>query len=87
VFSVQSVLRYYKQNNWSNELDVGQLPACKNTSTEAEDFFGIRHQALTGEDTQTEKIYDKKLKCEGGTASSGIMFVSSFVKAHVVSDT
>jgi hypothetical protein len=30
---------------------VGQLPAGKNMSTEAEEVFGIRHQAMTGEDT------------------------------------
>jgi hypothetical protein len=31
-------------------------------------------------------FYDKP-KCEDGMASSGIMFVSSFVKSHVLSDT
>jgi hypothetical protein len=29
---------------------VGQSPAGKNVSTEAEDIVGIRHQAPTGED-------------------------------------
>jgi hypothetical protein len=45
VFSVLSVLR------WSSGLVVGQSPAGKNVSTEAEEIFGIRHQATTGEDT------------------------------------
>jgi hypothetical protein len=29
---------------------MGQSPACKNVSTEAEDIVEIRHQATTGED-------------------------------------
>jgi hypothetical protein len=32
-------------------LVVGQPPAGKNVSTEAEDIVGIRHQATTGKDT------------------------------------
>jgi hypothetical protein len=40
-----------KQDNWSNELLVGQSPAGKYASTEAENIVGIRHQATTGEDT------------------------------------
>jgi hypothetical protein len=51
VFSLWPMPRCYKQDNWSNELVVGQLPASKNVSTEAEDTFGICHQATTGEDT------------------------------------
>jgi hypothetical protein len=43
--------RCYKQDIWSNELVVGQLPASKNVSTETEDFVQICHQATTGEDT------------------------------------
>jgi hypothetical protein len=39
-----------RDDNWSNELVVGQSPAGKNVSTEAEDIVGIRHQATTGED-------------------------------------
>jgi hypothetical protein len=50
VFSVQSLLRCYKQNNWSNELIVRQSPAGKNVSMEAEDIVGICNQARTGED-------------------------------------
>jgi hypothetical protein len=34
-----------------NELVVGQLPAGKNMSTEAEDIVGIHHQAVTGVNT------------------------------------
>jgi hypothetical protein len=48
---VRSVPRCYKQDNWSNELVVGQLPAGKNVSTEAEDIVKIRQHATTGENT------------------------------------
>jgi hypothetical protein len=51
VFSARSVPRCYKQDNWSNELVVGQSPAGKNVSTEAEDIVENPHQATTGEDT------------------------------------
>jgi hypothetical protein len=40
----------------ANELAVGQLPAGKNVSTEAEDIVGIRRQATTGEDTRDRRI-------------------------------
>jgi hypothetical protein len=43
--------RYYKQDSWSNELVVRQLPAAKNVNMEIEDFVGIRPQATTDEDT------------------------------------
>jgi hypothetical protein len=36
---------------------MGESPAGKDVSTEAEDTFGIRHQATTGETNQTEKTY------------------------------
>jgi hypothetical protein len=49
-FSVLSVPRCYKQDNWSNELVVGQSSVGKNVSTEAVDIVVIRHQATT-EDT------------------------------------
>jgi hypothetical protein len=45
VFSVRSVPRCYKQENCSNELILGQSPAGKNVSMEAEHIVGIRHQA------------------------------------------
>jgi hypothetical protein len=45
-----SVPRCYKQDSWSNELIVGQSPAGKNVSTEADDIVEICHQATTGED-------------------------------------
>jgi hypothetical protein len=51
VFSVLPVPRRYTQDNWDNELLVGQSSAVKNVSTEAEDIVGILHQATTGEDT------------------------------------
>jgi hypothetical protein len=51
VFSVLSVPRYYKQDNWSNELVVGPYHTGKNLSTEAEDIVWNCHQATTGEDT------------------------------------
>jgi hypothetical protein len=41
VFFVQSVLRYYKQDNWSNELVVRQTPAGKNVRTEADAIVGM----------------------------------------------
>jgi hypothetical protein len=50
VFSVRFMLRYYKQDNWSNELVVEQSPTGKNVRTEAEDVVRIRHQATAGED-------------------------------------
>jgi hypothetical protein len=51
VCSARSVPRYYKQDNWSDELVVGQSPAYKNVSTEAENIVRIRHQAMTDEET------------------------------------
>jgi hypothetical protein len=42
--------------SWSNELVVGQSPADKNLSTEAEDIVGIRHKATTGEHTADGKV-------------------------------
>jgi hypothetical protein len=51
MFSVQPMPRSYKQDSWSNELVVRQLPAGKNMSTEADDIVGIHHQAVIGEDT------------------------------------
>jgi hypothetical protein len=50
MLSVLSVPRCYKQDNWSNELAVGQSPASKHVSTEAEDIVGVRHQTTTVED-------------------------------------
>jgi hypothetical protein len=50
MFPARSVSRCYKQDNWSNELVVGQSPAGKNVSTEAEDIVRISHLATTGED-------------------------------------
>jgi hypothetical protein len=50
VFSVQSVPRCYKQDNWSNELGVRQSPAGKNMSTEAEDIAATRQKATTDEE-------------------------------------
>jgi hypothetical protein len=44
-------MSYYTQDNWSNELFVGQSPAGKNVGTEAGDIFEIRYQATTSEDT------------------------------------
>jgi hypothetical protein len=49
VFSVWSVPGYYKQENWSNELVLGQSPASKNVNMGAEDIVRIRYQATTGE--------------------------------------
>jgi hypothetical protein len=51
VFSVQSLLRCYKQDSWSNELVVGQSPVGKNMSMVSEDIVGIQHQMTTSEDT------------------------------------
>jgi hypothetical protein len=48
---VLSAPRRCKQDNLNNELVVGQLPAGKNVSTEAENIVEIRHQATTGENT------------------------------------
>jgi hypothetical protein len=57
-------MRCYKQDSWSNELVVGQSSACKNMSTEAEDFVGIHHQATTGEDTADwEDLVYAVVKC------------------------
>jgi outer membrane lipoprotein SlyB len=50
VFSVRPVPICYNQDNWSNELAVGQSSAGKKESTEAEDIVGICHQATTAED-------------------------------------
>jgi hypothetical protein len=52
VFSMPPVPICYKQDNWRNELIVGQSPAGKIVSSEAEDIVGFRHQATTGEDTE-----------------------------------
>jgi hypothetical protein len=51
VISVWSVPTCYKQDNWSNELVVGQSPAGKNVSLEAKDIVWICRQAKTGEET------------------------------------
>jgi hypothetical protein len=48
---MRSVPRLQKESIVRLELVVGQSPAGKNMSTEAEDVVGIRHQATTGEDT------------------------------------
>jgi hypothetical protein len=48
VFSVQSA-ECYKQDSWSNELVVRQMPTGKNVRMEAEDPVAIRHHAITGE--------------------------------------
>jgi hypothetical protein len=40
VFAVRSLLRCYKQENWSYELFPGQSPAGKKVSIEAEDIVG-----------------------------------------------
>jgi hypothetical protein len=50
VFSVWSISRCYKQDSWSNELALRQLPASKNMSMEAGEIIGIRYQEMTGED-------------------------------------
>jgi hypothetical protein len=50
VFSVRSVPRCSKQDNWSNAVVVGQSTVGENVSTEAENIVGIRHQATTDED-------------------------------------
>lgn len=44
MFSVQSMPICYKQDNWGNELVVGQLRASKNVSMEAKDIVGVRHR-------------------------------------------
>jgi hypothetical protein len=49
VFSIRALPRCYKQYSWSSELVVGQSPAGKDVSTEAENIDGIRHQATTNE--------------------------------------
>jgi hypothetical protein len=47
-----------------NELVVGQWPAGKNVSTEAEDIVGIRHQATSGEDTpDSEDVVRAVVNC------------------------
>jgi hypothetical protein len=50
VFSVWSVPRCYTQDNWSNLLIVGQSPASKNVSMEAEGILGFCHQTMSSED-------------------------------------
>jgi hypothetical protein len=40
VFSVWSVPRCYKQDNWNNDLVVRQSPAGKNVNTETEYIVG-----------------------------------------------
>jgi hypothetical protein len=60
----RSVPMCYKQDNWSNELIVGQSPASKNASTEAEEIVAIRHQATTGEDTaELEDLVPAVVNC------------------------
>jgi hypothetical protein len=51
VFPVRSVPLCLKQDNWSNESVVRQLPACKKVSKEVENITEIRHQATTDEGT------------------------------------
>jgi hypothetical protein len=51
VFSLRWLPRCYKQDNWSNELVVGQPPVGKNVSMAAEDIFGFHHQATADEET------------------------------------
>jgi hypothetical protein len=51
VFYVRSVSRCYKQDNWSNELVLGQSLDGKHVSKEAEDIVWVRHQATAGKDT------------------------------------
>jgi hypothetical protein len=49
---VRSVPWCYKQDKWRiNNLLMGQSPAGKNVSLEAEDIVEIRRQATTGKDT------------------------------------
>jgi hypothetical protein len=43
-------MRCYEEYSWSNELVVGQLPATKNVSNEAEDIVRICPQATNGKD-------------------------------------
>jgi hypothetical protein len=50
---MRSVLRCYRQDSWSNESVVRQLPAGKNVITKAEDIVSIRHQATIGKDMKT----------------------------------
>jgi hypothetical protein len=40
-----------KQDNWTNDLIVGQSPAGKKVSRLAEDIVEIRHQTTTDEGT------------------------------------
>jgi hypothetical protein len=55
VSSLLFMLSYYEQDNCSNELVLGHLPAGKNVSTEAGDIFEIRHQATTDEDSRLRR--------------------------------
>jgi hypothetical protein len=48
---MRSMPRLRKESIVRCELVVGESPAGKNVSTEAEDIVGIRHQAMAGEDT------------------------------------
>jgi hypothetical protein len=41
----------HAEDSWSIELVVGQSPAGKNVSTEAEGIVRVRHQATTDEET------------------------------------
>jgi hypothetical protein len=46
----------WESGKWSNELVVGQSPAGKKVSTEAEDIVGISRQATTDEDSKLRRI-------------------------------
>jgi hypothetical protein len=50
-FSRAARAEKFQQDSFNNELVVGQLPAGKNVSTEADNFAGVCHQATAGEDT------------------------------------
>jgi hypothetical protein len=45
-------------------------------------YYNIKFQ-----DLNIIVIFYRKLKCQGGIASRGMMFILSFVKAHMISDT
>jgi hypothetical protein len=63
VFPVRSVPRCYRKDSWSNELLVGQSPACKNVGTEAEDIDEIRHQAMTEDKTERDDSARAVVNC------------------------
>jgi hypothetical protein len=54
VLSVRSVVRCYKQDNWSNELVVGQSPTSKDVHTEAEGSKVL--EAVTRQPVKIEQI-------------------------------